>query len=153
MMLYVPFEAVTNWHIQMLEKSLAAAPLYERMSIEQMLRKLRDKDTMLFEIPHGIIAVEIREGGQERRLAIAAFHSTKFGAHARGIINDMKRLAVEWKCDKIETCSYSKTLMGVLALLGAHIESVNMVMTVETGHGQQDDNQHYLEFNPDGRTT
>jgi hypothetical protein len=140
--IHIPFERVNSAHIHMLEASLNVAPLYERISLEEIIKNLRERKSILFEVPSGLIVAEVREGGGERRLAIPAFYSTNFGAHARGIIAGMVRLAKDWNCSRIETCCYSGVLMKVLARLGARAESVNMVMEVHDGQQENHDNRH-----------
>jgi hypothetical protein len=153
MMFYVPFEGLTNRHIQMIDKSLKSAPLFGRPSLEAVIRKLREKDTLLFEVPRGIILAEVLESGGERRLCIPAFYCEKFGAHSRGISANVIRLALDWNCSKIETCVYSRAMLGILKRSGARVESINMVMQLEPDHGQQENINHHAELDAKQRSS
>lgn len=150
-MRHIPFEELTHDHVRMLVRSLKTAPLYEQTSIEDMLKGLKDRSSILFEIPQGIIVAEVRVGGGEKRLSIPALYCLNFGAHCRGVIADVKRLAREWGCVRIETCCYDNSLAKIIKLLGGTAESVNMVM--EAGHGKQEDNDEHHELDEHRRTS
>ncbi len=146
-MIFVPYEKLQQSHIHMLEKSLATAPLYERPSLEEILKRLSLREAYLFEIPYGILIAEIHIGGGERRLTLPAFYCSRMGAHARRIIADVKRLASDWNCDNIETCCYGRAMLRLVSFAGAEVESINMVLRLEKSDGKQDNNKAEPKLN------
>lgn len=136
---YIAPNQVTAEHLAMLEKSYAASPMHERLNILQIMKLLETNEVKLFEVPHGVVLAEVRKGNGTRRLSIPGFYCSMYGAHARGIVAGLKRLAKSWQCTEIETCVYSRSLMQIILKLGGRVESVNLVMEVDHGHENKDE--------------
>jgi len=148
---YLPYPSLTRKHLDMLESSLNAAPEYERTNGLEFLSKIVQGLIQVYEIPSGLIAVELKANMDKRWLSVAAIYSEMYGVTIRGIIKDLKRLAKEWDCSHIETCVYDVRLMQAILHYGAVVESANLRMEVDDG--QQEKDHHHEQLNADRCTT
>lgn len=113
--------------------SLSAATPWHREDPEIIWGELRAGLIAAFRYKNAFIAVKRLYQEGETRLSLVAVHdpSGHFGRTVRGFTADLRRLAAEWECDKIETTCYSADVAKVVRAMGAHVESVTMVIDLK----------------------
>lgn len=132
MLIYVPPLNVTAAQVKLLQKSLDAAVLFERVELAAVLEKLLQKTALMFSFGDGILVVEKRIGmDNSSRVSIIAIAGDDFGLKIKSIIKDLKAIAAEWACDKIETLCYNPRLVAAIVKTGSKIESYNLVLEVD----------------------
>lgn len=150
-MIYIAPVHIMRSHLQMLSESINAAAEFDRPALADFAAKISNGQALLFEVPTGVVLVEVLGSEEEKRLNILAFYCENFGAHIRGITRNLQRLARDWDCSKIQTVTYSPRLAEMIMNLGGVLESCTLTLeSMEASDGQQDEDE--AELDPDERT-
>ena len=132
MLVYIAPMDITDTHVALLAQSLDAAVEFDRISVEAVMDKLLRSTALMFSFGAGVIVIEKRIGADNTtRLSIVAIAGDDFGLKIKGIIKDLKAIAAEWTCDKIETMCYNPRLVAAIVKTGSKIESYNLVLEVD----------------------
>lgn len=132
MLVYIAPLDITDEHMRLLSRSLNAAVAFDRISSEAVMDKILKSTAIMFSFGDGIIVIEKRIGADNTsRLSIIAIAGKDFGLRIKGIIKDLKAIAAEWACDKIETMCYNPRLVAAIVKTGSKIESYNLVLEVD----------------------
>lgn len=132
MLVYIAPLDITDEHMRLLAQSLNAAVAFDRISSWAVMDKILKSTAIMFSFGDGIIVIEKRIGADNTaRLSIIAIAGEDFGLKIKGIIKDLKTIAAEWACDKIETMCYNPRLVAAIVKTGSKIESYNLVLEVD----------------------
>lgn len=134
MLTYIAPEHLTAEHMELLIESQEPAPAWIRPTLAEMLHRLSIQEQMVFAFPSGLFLVSVQDGKNQRRLSIDGFVCReRYGFIVRSLVTDLRKLASDWACDKIETTCFAKPLISIITKLGGRIESVTV--TLETSNG------------------
>jgi hypothetical protein len=132
MLVYIAPLDITDEHMRLLTQSLNAAVAFDRISSGVVMDKILKSTAIMFSFGDGIIVIEKRVGADSTsRLSIIAIAGEDFGLKIKSIIKDLKAIAAEWACDKIETMCYNPRLVAAIVKTGSKIESYNLVLEVD----------------------
>lgn len=126
MLTWVPFPDIGVRHIELLAKSLHAAPEPARMSVEYLIRELHQRRMRLFEYTGGLIVVH----KDDKRLIIDALACEKLG-QAWLLEKALQKLAADWQCDTIKTTVFDERLARAIRKLGGRVEAIDLILPVE----------------------
>jgi len=149
MMLYVHPTHITPEHVHMLMEVNKLASDFERPNLLALAKQINTGSAVMFEIPHGIVVVEILESNGERRLNMMSFYCSKFGAHGRGITEDLQRLARDWNCARVTTVIWDKRLARQLEKLGCKTEYTSLILESGLAVAQETPDEHQDEVHPE----
>lgn len=126
MIKYVPFEAVSEQHLADIAKTLLSVPEDDRPEPDDILRGLMSGSLRLFDWPQGSMVL----GVSGTALFIWTFSCRNVLSAARPLAADLKRLAADWGCDKIETTVFNRRLTSVIQRVGGVVKSQTIVLPV-----------------------
>ena len=127
MITFVPFDDLTEQHLEWIVESALVPPPEVRVEASDFLRGLWQQTMSLFAWEDGCVIVGIRDN----RLIMFAFCCHNLIKRLPDLLTDMKRLAADWSCDAIETTCFNRTLSSAIKKVGAETESEVLVLRVE----------------------
>ncbi len=121
MIRYVPFEDLTQEHLDAIAASLLAAPEWHRPEPADILRSLREEVMRAFFVADSFVIVSVQSTEHEKRLRIESFSGKAF--KRRALADFLRRLAADWECDAIETFVFDPRLACAIERIGGRVEA------------------------------
>jgi hypothetical protein len=133
MLTWLPPHALTRDHLVQLAESLNAAPAFELRDGMLLLSAIHHSLAHAFVLPgDGLMVLEPKVGVDgSRRLSIVAYSGTGAIFLRKGLVDDLRKVALEWGCDTIETMCYDPRLARAIEKVGGHVESICLTLGVE----------------------
>lgn len=131
-MIYIHPSALDEKHLRLLVESINAADPHNRHNPSEMLARLHSGAACAFNVDGGLMVLEVETGqDNSRRLVISAFAGCSLLRNRRRLVNDLRRVAAEWRCDMIQTIAWSIPLARAICKVGGMVESVTVTLGVE----------------------
>lgn len=133
MLTWIPPYSLTKDHLVQLAESLNAAPAFEMRSGIELLHAIHHSLAHAFALPsEGLMVLEPKLGTDgSKRLSIVAFSGDGAIFLRKGLVDDLRKVALEWGCDTIETMCYDPRLARAIEKVGGHVESICLTLGVE----------------------
>ena len=132
MLVFVPFDSITDQHLRWIAESLTTCPEFHRPDGEEMLRAVESGASKVFAWDEGLLVVSVEEHNtsHERRLMIEAWAGQGASFRLAELADDLRRIAAEWQCDTIETLAFDLRLSSAICRIGGRVESVCITLPV-----------------------
>jgi hypothetical protein len=130
---WIPPYAITQDQLVLLAESLNAAPAYEARDGVELLSAIHHSLAHAFALPDdGLMVLEPKIGADgSRRLSIIAFSGDGAIFLRKGLVGDLRKVALEWGCDTIETIAYDPRLARAIEKVGGRVESICLTLALE----------------------
>lgn len=137
MLEYVSPEKLDADLFELLYVADGAGPRFNSIAPPEAVKRIWDGSLVIYKMPHGLMAVEVNEGGDgTKRLNLVRMAGNDLALHFEEISRDLQHIARDRGCVAIETMVYDEKLAKALTRGGAKQESVTMVLELNDGQEQ-----------------